>query len=127
MHDFRVVVALTDQPRLRLGQNLEQQPMVNGQAANLADYVSVKNRADNLGSLVRVNIPWSFFTTGGTNPQAITPPKDNDVAAMDIRINNTTPEATAAAPGRQFQLSWSGFGTADPRGLVPVKFCPTPQ
>jgi len=125
MHNFRVVVALTEQPRLRLGQNLEQQAMVNGQAANLADIVSAKNRADNLGTLVRVNLPWAALTTGGNTPAAITPPKDNDIWAMDLRINNTTPEATADMPARQFQLSWSGFGSADPRGLVPVQFCPT--
>lgn len=125
MHNFRVVVALGEQPRLRAGQNLEQVPQVNGAAINVTEYVAVKNRDDGKGNLVRVNIPWSFFVTGGDNPAAITPPKDNDLAAMDIRINNTTPEATAEAPARQFQLAWSGLGGTDPRGLVLVQFCPT--
>jgi len=124
-HNFRVVVGLGEQPRLRLGNNLEQAPMVDGTAAVIANYVAVKNREDGKGNLVRVNIPWAFFVTGGDTPTPITAPKDNDLAAIDIRINNTTPEATADAAARQFQLALSGLAGTDPRALVPVQFCPT--
>jgi len=127
MHNFRVVVALTEQPRLRLGQNLEQQAMVNGQAANISQLVSVQNRSDSKGNLVRVDIPWAVLMTGGNSPQAITPPQVDTEWAMDIRINTTTPEATQGSAARQFQLAASGFGGTDPRGLIRVKFCPAAQ
>lgn len=126
-HNFRAVVALGEQPRLRMGNNLEQVPQANGAAINVAEYVLVKNREDGKGNLVRVNIPWSFFMTGGDNPAAITAPKDNDVVAIDLRINNTTPEATAEAPARQFQVALSGMAGTDPRGLLQAKLCPAPQ
>jgi hypothetical protein len=127
MHNFRLVVGLGEQPRWRFGNTLDQSPAVSGTAANIAEHVAVANRADNMGNTVRVNIPWGVFMTGGDTPAAITPPKDNDLAAMDIIINNTTPEATADAAARQFSLSWSGVqgSTTNPRALVPVKFCPT--
>jgi hypothetical protein len=124
-HNFRAVVGLGEQVRLRMGYNLDQAPQVNGTAINVADYVLVKNREDGKGNLVRMNIPWSFFVTGGDTPAPITPPKDNDVVAVDLRINNTTPEATAEAPGRQFQAALSGMAGTDPRGLLQVKLCPT--
>jgi hypothetical protein len=128
MHNFRLVVGLGEQPRWRFGNTLDQAPQVSGTAANIAEYVAVTNRSDNMGNLVRVNIPWSMFVTGGANPAAITPPKDNDLAAMDIIINNTTPDATADAPGRQFSLARSSLqgSTTNPRALLPVQFCPTP-
>jgi hypothetical protein len=124
-HNFRAVVGLGEQPRLRMGNNLEQVPQANGAAINVSEYVAVKNREDGKGNLVRVNIPWSFFMTGGDNPAAITAPKDNDMVAIDIRVNNTTPEATAEAPARQFQASASGLGGTDPRALVVAQLCPT--
>jgi len=115
-HNFRVVVGLGEQPRLRLGTNLDQ-----GLSAetNLTDIVSVQNNADNTGNLVRLNIPWSLL--GGQAPA------DNAMAAMDIIINNSTAEATAEAPARQFSVSWSGLqgSTTNPRALRPVQFCPT--
>jgi hypothetical protein len=123
-HNFRVAVALTNPPRWRFGANLEQTPQLEGQNADIAQYVSVKDRADGMGNLVRVDIPWAFLMTGGENPTALQPPADNAMAALDIRLNTTTPEATAEAPARQFQLAWSGFGGTDPRGLVPIQFCP---
>jgi hypothetical protein len=127
MHNFRLVVGLGEQPRWRIGNALDQEPSMSGTAAPIAEHVAVTNRSDNLGNMVRVNIPWGLFTTGGDTPTAITPPKDNDLAAMDIIINNTTPEATADAAARQFSLSWSGVqgSTTNPRALVPVQFCPT--
>jgi hypothetical protein len=127
-HNFRVVVGLGETPKLRVGNTLDQAPSVNGTAANITDLVAVTNRSDNAGNLVRLNIPWGLFMTGGDTPAAITPPKDNDMAAMDIIINNSTAEATADMPARQFSLSWSGLqgSTTNPGNLVPVQFCPTP-
>jgi hypothetical protein len=125
MHNFRAVIALTDPARWRFGNELEQTPQENSQPATIANYVSVKNRPDNNGNLVRVNIPWSFFVTGGTGGTAITAPKDNDLMAMDIRINTTTPGATdAASADRQFQLAASGLAGTSPTGLVQVQLCP---
>jgi hypothetical protein len=126
MHNFRAVIALTDPPRWRFGNELEQTAQLNNADVNIAQYVSVKNRPDNTGNLVRVNIPWGLFRTGGSTPTAIQPPQDNAIMAMDIRINTTVPGATAADnAGRQFQLSWSGLSGTEPRGLVPVQLCPT--
>lgn len=129
MHNFRLVIGLGEQPRWRFGNTLDQEPSLDGTTpATITEYISVQNRADGTGNLVRVNIPWSLFRTGGDSPAGITPPQDNALAAMNIIINNTSPEATAEAPGRQFSLSWSGLaGSAtDPRALVPVRFCPEP-
>jgi hypothetical protein len=129
MHNFRLVVGLGEQPRVRIGNTLDQNPSLDGTAAvPIAELVAVSNRSDNAGNMVRVNIPWGVFRTGGDAPAAITPPKDNDMAAMNIIINNSTAEATAEAPARQFSLSWSGLpgSTTNPTGLVPVQFCPTP-
>jgi hypothetical protein len=124
MHNFRVVIALTDPPRWRFGNELEQTPQDNNQPATIANFVSVKNRSDNMGNLVRANIPWRFFVTGGTGGTAITAPQDNAMLAMDVRVNTTTPGATASNAGRQFQLSWSGLSGTSPGGLVPVQLCP---
>jgi hypothetical protein len=127
-HNFRLVIGLGEQPRWRFGNALDQEPAVGGTAAPIAENVAVTNRSDNAGNLVRVNIPWGLFVTGGDTPTAITPPADNAMAAMDIIINNTTAVATAAAPARQFSLSWAGLQgtTTNPSRLVPVQFCPEP-
>lgn len=124
MHNFRAVIALTDPPRWRFGNELEQTAQLNNADVNIAQYVSVKNRPDNNGNLVRVNIPWGLFRTGGSTPTAIQPPQDNAMMAMDIRINTTVPGATASNAGRQFQLAWSGLSGTEPRGLIPVQLCP---
>lgn len=125
-HNFRVVVSLQEQPRVRFGANLEQAFQINNQPANIAQFVSIKNKEGGTGQLVRIDLPWAAFMTGGATPTALKAPADDALAAMDIRINTSTPGATAENPGRQFQLSLSGFGGADPRGLIPVKFCPQP-
>lgn len=129
MHNFRLVIGLGEQPRWRFGNALDQEPAVGGTTAPITEHVSVQNREDNMGNLVRANIPWGLFMTGGDTPTAITPPQDNAMAAMNIIINNTLPEATAEAPGRQFSLSWSGLpgSTTNPSALVPVQFCPEPE
>jgi len=124
MHNFRAVIALTNPPRWRFGNTLEQTPQDNNQPATLANFVSVKDRSDGKGNLVRANIPWRFFVTGGTGGTAITAPQDNAQLAMDVRINTTTPGATASSAGRQFQLAWSGLSGTTPSGLVPVQLCP---
>jgi hypothetical protein len=129
MHNFRVVVGLGEQPRVRVGNALDQAPSLDGTAAApINELVATTNRSDNAGNQVRVNIPWAVFRTGGDAPAAITPPKDNDLAAMDIIIHSSTADATAEAPNRQFALSWSGLqgSTTNPRALIPVQFCPAP-
>jgi len=124
MHNFRVVVALTNPPRARFGNQLEQTPRLNNADVKIADIVSVKDRPDGKGNLVRVNVPWGLFVTGGSSPAPIAAPKDNDIAAMDIRINTTVPGATATTAGRQFQLALSGLPGTVPTALIPVQFCP---
>jgi len=127
MHNFRLVVGLGEQPRWRFGNALDTEPAMNGTAANIAESVAVTNKSDNTGQQVRINIPWGLFVTGGDSPAAITPPKDGDMAAMNIILNNSTAEATAEAPARQFSLSWSGLpaSSSNPQALVPVQFCAT--
>jgi hypothetical protein len=125
MHNFRTVIALTDPPRWRFGNQLEQTAQLNNADVNIAEHMSVKNRAENNGNLVRANIPWAMFRTGGDNPTAIQPPQDNAMLALDLRINNTVPGATdASTADRQFQLAWSGLGGTEPRNLVPIQLCP---
>lgn len=127
LHSFRTAVALTETPRWAFGANLDQPaPQVNGQNADIAQYVSVKPRADGKGHLVRIDIPWGFLTTGGDNPTVLKAPAENAIAALDIRLNTTTPGATADTAGRQFQLALSGFGGANPSMLIPIQFCPAP-
>jgi hypothetical protein len=123
-HNFRLVVGLGEQPRWRFGNTLEQEPSMAGTPANIAEFVSVQNNADNTGNLVRINIPWGLFVTSGDTPAPIAVPADNAMAAMDIIINNSTAEATAEAPARQFSLSWAGLpGTpTNPSALRPVQF-----
>jgi hypothetical protein len=127
-HNFRLVVALGEQPRWRFGNALDQAPSVDGTAeAPIAEFVSVQPNSANTGNLVRINIPWTMLRTTGDNPTTVAPPADNAMAAMDIIINNSTAEATAEAPARQFSMSWSGLqgSTTNPRALRPVQFCPT--
>jgi hypothetical protein len=123
-HNFRLVVGLGATPAVRAGNVLDQSPSVNGTAVNMADLVAVTNRSDNAGNIVRLNIPWGVFTASGATAA---PPADNSMAAMDLIINNSTADATATAPARQFSLSWAGLQgtTANPSSLVPVQFCPT--
>jgi hypothetical protein len=128
-HNFRLVVGLGPTPAWRIGNTLDQAPSMDGTAAaNITEHVAVTNRSDNTGNMVRINIPWGLFRTGGDAPAAITAPKDNDLAAMNIILNNSAANATAEAPARQFALSWSGLpgSTTNPSALIPVQFCPSP-
>lgn len=128
MHNFRLVVGLGEQPKWRFGNALDTEPAVNGTAANIAESVAVTNKSDNTGQQVRINIPWGLFVTGGDSPAAITPPKDGDMAAMNIILNNSTADAAAGSAARQFSLSWSGLAgsSSNPQALIPVQFCANP-
>jgi hypothetical protein len=127
-HNFRLIVGLGEQPRWRFGQTLDQEPSVAGTVASIAEHVMVQNNADNTGNLVRINIPWNLLVTGGETPTPIAAPADNAMAAMDIILHGSSPDASAEAPARQFALSWSGLqgSTTNPRALRPVQFCPSP-
>jgi Carboxypeptidase regulatory-like domain len=94
---------------------------------NLGNILLVTDKPDNKGVFLRANLPWSMFLKEDKKTP-IEPPKENALAAMDLVIDNTTPDAEQDNANRQFQLAWSGFNTGwrEPRVLRPVQFCPKP-
>jgi hypothetical protein len=49
-----------------------------------------------------------------------------DLAAIDIAVDQSSPNATKDAPAVLYQLTWSGLDTAfqDPGVMKPIQFCP---
>jgi len=124
-HNWQLIVGISNDPKWWLYGSLAQVPMLNGKAANIKDYLLIKPGTAANEQLVRLNIPWGFYLKED-KATAITPPKDNDLGAMDVVVDSSTPDATLDNGNRQFQLSWSQFNTGwqEPAILRPIQFCP---
>jgi hypothetical protein len=80
------------------------------------------------GELLRLDIPWSIFHSGDADGPPLKMPADNALAALNILIGASDPEADRETATRKWQLSWSGLPNSHwvPNQLMPVKFCPQP-
>jgi hypothetical protein len=129
-HNWQLIVGLGPTPDWWFYGGLSAPPMLNGAAAKIKDYLLVKDRPNFDGNLVRLNLPWSFFLKGD-QATPMTAPKDGDLGAMDLVLDNSAPDATkdTADANRQFQIAWSGIceGYHDPSVLRPIQFCPKAQ
>jgi hypothetical protein len=101
---------------------LNQAPMLDGAAADIKNYLLIKD-GPNKDQLVRLDLPWGFFLTSDTTTP-ITAPKDGDLGAMGVALDNSGPDATRDTATRQFQLGWPGYNTGykDPSVLSPTQF-----
>jgi hypothetical protein len=124
-HDWQLIVGLGETPQWFLhGALSKDQPMINGKAEPVSSHLLVKDRPNKDGQLIRIDIPWAIFLTGdGTTP--ITPPKDNDLGAAELAVDQSSPESTKAAPQSLYQLTWSGLDSANdqPNAMKPIQFC----
>jgi hypothetical protein len=72
-------------------------------------------------------MPWKIFVKNDAPGQAISPPKDDALGAINILVDAADPAVTEPEDfaARKFQIQWSGFGTAHWNGtqMIPVRFC----
>jgi hypothetical protein len=123
-HNWQIIVGLGATPDWFMYGGLQAAPMLSGAAADIKKYLLVKDRPNKDGELVRLDLPWGFFLKSDST--AITAPKDNDLGAMGVGLDNSGPDATKDAATRQFQLGWPGYNTGytDPSVLSPAQFVP---
>jgi hypothetical protein len=123
-HDWQIIVGLGETPQWVLHSRLSvDQPMINGKPEPVSSHLLVKDRPNKDGQLVRVDIPWAIFLNGDQVP--ITAPKDNDLGAADLAVDQSSPDSTKDAPKSLYQLIWSGLDTANdqPNAMKPIQFC----
>jgi hypothetical protein len=120
-HDWQLVVGLGDTPDWWLHGGLQAHPTVNGADAGLAPNFAIQDKSDHEETF-RLNIPWAILLD--SNGKAISPPKDGDMAAMDIALDASDPTVDRSTAVRLFQVTWSGFepGHANPSVLRPIQF-----
>jgi hypothetical protein len=124
-HNWQVIVGLGQTPQWWLYQNdAGKAPAINGKAEPVSSHLLVKDQPNKDGQLVRIDIPWAIFLKG--DQTLITPPKDNDLGAAELAVDQSSPESTKDAPKSLYQLTWSGLdtGSGQPNALKPIQFCP---
>jgi carboxypeptidase family protein len=125
-HDWQFVVGLGETPQWVLHRaHSVDQPMLDGQPEPVGKHILIKDRPNKDGQLVRIDIPWEIYLeSDGTT--LITPPKDGDLAAVEISIDYNNPDSTQGdTKDPLYQLTWSGLDTGFGEGnsLKPIQFC----
>jgi Carboxypeptidase regulatory-like domain len=121
-HNWQFIIGLGTTPDWWMYGAVQAAPTLNGAAADISKYVLIKDRPNKDGELVRIDLPWGFLLTSDqTTP--ITPPKDGDLGAFGVALDNSGPDAARDAATRQFQLGSSGYNTGytDPSVLTPIQ------
>lgn len=124
-HNWQLLIGLGATPQWWLFGDLNQAPAINGKAEPLSSHLMIKDGPNKSEQLVRVDIPWAIFLTSDMST-AITPPKDGDLGAAELAVDQSGPDSTMATPTSLYQLTWSGFDTGfqEPDVLKPIQFCP---
>jgi hypothetical protein len=122
-HDWQLIVGLGQTPNWWLYGSLNAQPMLDGKPEPVSNHLLVKDRPNMDGQLVRIDIPWAIFLQGDQTP--ITPPQDGDLGAVELAVDQSSPQSTRDVPKSLFQLTWSGLDTANdqPSSMKPIQFC----
>ncbi len=124
-HNWQLIVGLGSTPQWWLYGALQQAPMINGKAEPVTDHILIKDRPNKDGQLVRIDVPWAIYLKGD-KMTPITPPKDMDLGAAELAVDQSGPDSTRDTPTSLYQLTWSGLDTGfgEPNTLKPIQFCP---
>jgi hypothetical protein len=122
-HNWKLIVGLGARPDWWFSGRLQAAPAIGDTPASIRDYLLVKNRPAGDGNLVRLDIPFAFLRKA--DGSTMQPPKDGDLGALTIAINNSAPEASEEEQIRQFQLTLTGQDVNTPAYWRPIMFCPT--
>jgi hypothetical protein len=102
-------------------------PRIDGTETQVDQFIKRTPTAP--GEKFRLDMPWKIFVKNDATGQAISPPKDDALGAINILVDAADPAVTEPEDfaARKFQLQWSGFGTAHWNGtqMIPVRFCAT--
>src|SRR5262249_52952236 len=100
-HNWQLIVSLGENPEWWLFGSI-------GAAPN--EPVSANFRREDKptkdGHLIRLDVPWSILLQG--DGKSISPPRDNDLGAIDFALNASDPTLARAESSTKFQLTWSG-------------------
>jgi carboxypeptidase family protein len=124
-HDWQLIVSLGQTPEWWIYGGLQEAPMINGKPEPVTNHVLVKDRPNKDGNLVRIDVPWAILLKGDMMTP-IAPPKDMDLGAAELAVDQSSPDSTKDAPMVLYQLTWSGLDTGfqDPSVMKPIQFCP---
>jgi len=124
-HDWHLIVGLGAKSDWWEHNIIEGVPHIDGKETQVDQFIKRTPTAS--GEKFRLDMPWKIFVRTDANGQAIPPPKDDALGAINIMIDVANPEVTDPEDysGRKFQLAWSGFDTAhwNASQMVPAQFC----
>jgi hypothetical protein len=101
---------------------IQAHPSINGNDEPVTSHVMIQEKTPDTGQTFRVDIPWAILRDSTGN--AISPPADNALGALDLALDAADPTADPASAARAFQLTWSGLANSwhQPFNLVQVQF-----
>jgi hypothetical protein len=117
-HDWQLVIGLGPTPAMKLYGTIQADAKVD-----LATVLSVTDKPDNKGVLVRANLPWSMFLKG--DQTGITSPADEALGAIGFAIDAADPKSDPTNTTRLLQLAGltaGATGYTDPSTLRPAVF-----
>jgi hypothetical protein len=103
---------------------IQKHPSINGNDEPVTSHVMIQEKTPDTGQTFRVDIPWAILLDSTGN--AISPPADNALGALDLALDAANPTAPMDSASRGFQLTWSGLADSwhYPFDLVQVQFVP---
>jgi hypothetical protein len=121
-HNWKLIVGFGATPDWWFSGRLVAPPAIGDEPAAIGDYLLVKNRPAGDGNLVRLDMPFAFLRK--SDGSTMEPPKDGDLGALTIAINNSAPEASEDEQIRQFQMTLTGLNVNNPAFWRPIMYCP---
>jgi hypothetical protein len=120
-HNWQFGVSLDANPEWHLWGSIQAPPSIGGISEPVTSHLMIQEKTDGTGETFRVDIPWAILTDSTGN--AISPPADNDLGALDFGIDAAGSSQTRSDG---FQMQWSGLPNSwtNPTNLVPVQFVP---
>ena len=125
-HNWQFGLSLGANTDWWLWGGIQAHPSINGNDEPVTSHVMIQDKTPNTGETFRVDIPWAILLDSTGN--AISPPADNDLGALDLALDAANPNAPMDSASRTggFQLTWSGLANSwtNPTNLVQVQFVP---